>query len=116
MSVLPSHPKLITLFCSPQPFLTIVLNNGGWNSPKLLMLGMHPNGDGLRAPPQDINVTFGPDNSLNPDYGGIAAAAGGAWSRKVRGLVEIDEAMRKAVQVVAKEKRCALINCWLERF
>jgi thiamine pyrophosphate-dependent acetolactate synthase large subunit-like protein len=99
-----------------QPFLTIVLNNGGWKSPKLSMLGVHPNGVGSRAPPQDLNVTFGPDDSLNPDYGGIAAAAGGAWSRKVRGLEQIEEAMREAVRVVTEEKRCALLDCWLERF
>ncbi|GAA5942568.1 uncharacterized protein JCM15063_000037 [Sporobolomyces koalae] len=98
------------------PYLTIVLNNGGWKSPKLSMLGVHPNGVGSRAPPQDLNVSFGPEDGLNPDYGGIATAAGGAWSRKVRGVEQVEEAMREAVRVVTQEKRCALLDCWLERF
>ncbi|KAF9235636.1 thiamine pyrophosphate enzyme, N-terminal TPP binding domain-containing protein [Melanogaster broomeanus] len=48
------------LFCVPAsafwmarryqtPFLTIVLNNGGWKSPKLSMLGVHPQGHGSQC-------------------------------------------------------------------
>lgn len=80
------------------------------------MLGVHPTGLGAAGPSAELNVTFGPEDSLNPDYGGIAAAAGGAWSRKVKKASEIEEAMAEAVRVVREEKRCAVLDCWLPRF
>lgn len=79
------------------------------------MLGVYPAGIGSKASAQDLNVSFGPD-PLNPDYGGIAAAAGGAWSRKVMKASELDEAMKEAVRQVKEEKKCAVLDCWLERF
>lgn len=98
-----------------QPFLTIVLNNGGWKSPKLSLLGVHPTGLGSQATSGDLNVSFGPD-AMNPDYGGIAAAAGGAWSKKLMRESELEEAMKEAIRVVMIERRCAVLDCWLERF
>ncbi|KAF9235635.1 thiamine pyrophosphate enzyme, N-terminal TPP binding domain-containing protein [Melanogaster broomeanus] len=81
------------LFCVPAsafwmarryqtPFLTIVLNNGGWKSPKLSMLGVHPQGHGSRAVGDQLTVGLGPDC---PDYSQIAVAASGgwAWGRKI---------------------------------
>ncbi|KAJ7142190.1 thiamine diphosphate-binding protein [Mycena filopes] len=67
------------------PFLTIVLNNGGWNSPKMSMLGCHPTGHGSRAASgAELAVGFGPNS---PDYSQIASAAsaGWAWSKRVGG-------------------------------
>ncbi|GAA6005792.1 uncharacterized protein JCM10292_004638 [Rhodotorula paludigena] len=98
------------------PFLTIVFNNGGWKSPKLSMLGVHPNGLGAAGATSDLNVTFGPADDLNPDYGGIAAAAGGAWCAKVKTASELDKALREAVRQVTEEKRSAVLDCWLTRF
>lgn len=80
------------------------------------MLGVHPNGLGSKSSAGDLNVSFGPTDNLNPDYGGIAAAAGGAWSKKVLKASELDGAMKEAIRVVKEEKRCALLDCWLERF
>ncbi|KAL0570573.1 hypothetical protein V5O48_011392 [Marasmius crinis-equi] len=84
------------------PFLTIILNNGGWKSPKFSMLGVHPEGHGSRAQSgEELSVgfrfpssssssspntaspsslptsteTFGED----PDYAQIAVAATGGW-------------------------------------
>ncbi|KAF8636199.1 hypothetical protein AX17_003687 [Amanita inopinata Kibby_2008] len=60
------------------PFLTIVINNGGWKSPKLSMLGVHPDGYGSKAASGDkLSVGFGPEC---PDYSGIATAASGGWT------------------------------------
>ncbi|GAA6038836.1 hypothetical protein JCM8097_002920 [Rhodosporidiobolus ruineniae] len=98
------------------PFLTVVFNNGGWKSPKLSLLGVHPSGLGAAGPSADLNVTFGPTDDLNPDYGGIAAAAGGAWTQKVKKASELDAALREAVRVVTEEKRSAVLDCWLTRF
>ncbi|KAF5368153.1 hypothetical protein D9615_010203 [Tricholomella constricta] len=47
------------------PFLTVILNNGGWKSPKCSMLGVHPSGHGSRASGDKLSVGFGPDC---PDY------------------------------------------------
>lgn len=77
------------------------------------MLGVHPNGLGSAASAGELNVSFGPDA---PDYGGIAAAAGGAWSKKVLKASELEDAMKEAIRVVTVEKRCAVLDCWMERF
>lgn len=80
------------------------------------MLGVHPNGLGAAGATSDLNVTFGPADDLNPDYGGIAAAAGGAWCAKVKKASELDKALREAVRQVTEEKRSAVLDCWLTRF
>ncbi|KAI5479100.1 acetolactate synthase [Pseudohyphozyma bogoriensis] len=86
------------------PFLTVVLNNGGWKSPRLSMLGVHPEGLGSKSTARDLNVSFGPDE-LNVDYGAVAAAAGGAWCKKVLKSVHLELAMKEAIKVVTEEKR-----------
>mgnify|MGYP002408888268 CR=1 FL=1 len=88
----------------------------GWKSPKLSMLGVHPSGLGASGPSAELNVTFGPEDTLNPDYGGIAAASGGAWSRKVKKASELQAAMEEALRVVREDKRCAVLDGWLPRF
>ncbi|GAA6009202.1 hypothetical protein JCM10207_004305 [Rhodosporidiobolus poonsookiae] len=98
------------------PFLTVIFNNGGWRSPSLSMLGVHPNGLGAASTAADLNVSFGPTDDLNPDYGGIAAAAGGAWAKKVTKASELEAAMREAIRVVTEEKRSAVLDCWMTRF
>src|SRR5205807_3434177 len=66
------------------PFLQIVYDNGGWKAPKMSMLAVHP--DGFASKAKDIGVSFDPP----PDYGGIAAAAGGAFARIVRRPDELE--------------------------
>ncbi|KAM0752678.1 thiamine diphosphate-binding protein [Meredithblackwellia eburnea MCA 4105] len=94
------------------PFLTIVLNNGGWRSPKLSALRVHPSGAASKVSANDLNVSFGPDA---PDYGGIAVAAGGAWAKNVYKAHELADALVEAIKVVREEKRCAVLDCWMER-
>ncbi|KAF5371909.1 hypothetical protein D9757_010595 [Collybiopsis confluens] len=83
------------------PFLTIILNNGGWKSPKLSMLGVHPQGHGSNAlSGEQLSVGFGfqsdssnisssgtssETNRISPNYAQIAVAAtdGWAWGKKV---------------------------------
>ncbi|TFY62056.1 hypothetical protein EVJ58_g4103 [Rhodofomes roseus] len=93
------------------PFLTIVLNNGGWASPRLSMLGVHPHGLGSKASAQQLSVSFGPDM---PDYAGIAAAAGGAWGRRVERAEDIQATLEEAVRVVVQERRSAVVDCLLD--
>lgn len=86
------------------PFLQVVLNNGGWRAPKFSALTVHPDGYVSRA--KDIGVAF----DQPPDYSAIAAAAGGAFGRKVERASELDAALDAALQAVREEKRCAVLD------
>ncbi len=85
-------------------FLTVIYNNRGWRAPKLSALAVHPDGYASRA--ADIGVDFDPV----PDYGGIAAASGGAFTRKVLRPEEVDEAIAQALAAVRVEKRAAVLD------
>jgi acetolactate synthase-1/2/3 large subunit len=86
------------------PIFTVVYNNGGWRAPRFSMLGVHPEGYGSREP--DVNIAFDP----SPDYGGIAAAAGGAYARKVEKVEEVEAAIAEGLRIVREEKRCAVLD------
>ncbi len=90
------------------PFLQVVLNNRGWKSPKRAALALHPDGYASRA--NQLDTGFDPV----PDYAGIAAAAGGAWAKKVKDPAEVDEAVVEAYRVVRDEGRCAVLDVWLD--
>ncbi|KAF5360520.1 hypothetical protein D9756_004505 [Leucocoprinus leucothites] len=99
------------------PFLTIVLNNGGWRAPKASMMGVHPTGLGSKASIHELTTGFGPDV---PDYSQIAVAAssGWAWGRKVgvgefTGQMALEKSIAEAIRVVLEEKRCAVLDCIL---
>jgi acetolactate synthase-1/2/3 large subunit len=86
------------------PFLQIIYNNGGWRSPKLSMLALHPSGHAARA--DDVGVSFAPE----PDHAGIAAAAGGAFAGVVTRASELPAALEDALAAVRREKRCAVLD------
>ncbi|EMD39506.1 hypothetical protein CERSUDRAFT_131900 [Gelatoporia subvermispora B] len=93
------------------PFLTIILDNGGWASPRLSMLGIYPQGHGSKVSGRQLTVGFGPDP---PDYPAIAAAAGGAWGGRVERASELRDVLTQAVNAVLHEKRCAVVDCKVE--
>ncbi len=86
------------------PFLQVIYDNGGWKSPKLSMLALHPTGHASRA--ADIGVGFAPA----PDYAAIAAAAGGALARTVTHAGELEDALAAAIDAVRRERRCAVVD------
>jgi acetolactate synthase-1/2/3 large subunit len=92
------------------PFLQIIFNNGGWRSPKLSMLSVHPDGFGSKS--KDLPVSF--DHA--PDYAAIATAAGGAFGRSVARVSELDAVLAEALRVVREEQRCAVIDVHLPHF
>ncbi|RDX48760.1 thiamine diphosphate-binding protein [Lentinus brumalis] len=94
------------------PFLMVVLNNRGWFSPKYSMRAVHPEGHGSHASGEKLSVGFG--ESHNADYGGIAAAAGGAWAKRVERAEELRRVFDEAIQVVVNQKRCAVVECIIE--
>jgi acetolactate synthase-1/2/3 large subunit len=86
------------------PFLQIIYDNGGWKSPLLSMLALHPDGHGAKA--DDIGVRFAPA----PDHAGIAAAAGGAFARTISHAGELEGALHAALDAVRRERRCAVLD------
>ncbi|KAL1742705.1 thiamine pyrophosphate enzyme, N-terminal TPP binding domain-containing protein [Schizophyllum fasciatum] len=99
------------------PYLTVILNNGGWKSPKLSMLGVYPDGYGSRTPSAErLSTGFGPDY---PDYSQIAIAASGnsAWGRRVGGetsIQDMKDLLSEAVKVVIDEGRSAVLDVQIE--
>jgi acetolactate synthase-1/2/3 large subunit len=91
------------------PFLTVIYNNCGWKSPKLSALALHPDGHASRA--GDLNVGFDPQ----PDYGGIAAAAGGAFAAVATTCDEFEAALDNALHAVREECRAAVLDARLAR-
>ena len=86
------------------PFLQVVFNNHGWNAPRFSALAVHP--DGYAAHAEDLDLSFDP----SPDYGAIAAAAGGAWARRIARGEDVEPALREALAAVRDEKRAAVLD------
>ena len=91
------------------PFLQVIYNNGGWRSPKMSTLAVHPRGYASRA--DAIGVEFDPA----PDHAAIAAAAGGAYARKLERPEDVEAVLAEALAVVRDEKRCAVLDVRLPR-
>ncbi|HVW84891.1 MAG TPA: thiamine pyrophosphate-requiring protein [Bryobacteraceae bacterium] len=91
------------------PFVQVIYNNGGWRSPRLSTVSVHP--DGYASQGADIGVAF----EEPADYAGIAAAAGGAFARTVRDFGQLDAALDEAFHAVRVEKRCAVLDVLLPR-
>jgi acetolactate synthase-1/2/3 large subunit len=101
------------------PFLTIILVNGGWKSPKLSTLLVHPTGVASTLPPDEINVGFGPIET-RPRYGSLAqAAAGGpdrAWAGfAVSGSPRLESVLKEAIEWV-KGGRSATVEVIVPSF
>jgi acetolactate synthase-1/2/3 large subunit len=90
------------------PFLTIVFNNRGWRSPRLSTLAVYPDGYTSRAN-SGLDLAFDPP----PDYGQIAAAAGGAFARAVKSPEELEPALSDAFRALRDEHRAAVLDVWI---
>ncbi|RPA85427.1 thiamine diphosphate-binding protein [Ascobolus immersus RN42] len=88
------------------PFLTIVLNNSGWNAPKRSALLVHPDGLASKATKQELCIDFEP----SPDYAGIARAASGntIWAGKASTAEELAKLLPEAVEFVKGGKGAVL--------
>ena len=91
------------------PFLHIVLNNGGWKSPRLSLLAQYPQGVAAGAGAEGIGVSFDPP----PDYGAIATASGGAAAFTLKDAAETEAALDAALHAVRREGRAAVLDVWL---
>jgi acetolactate synthase-1/2/3 large subunit len=86
------------------PFLTVIYNNGGWKSPKLSTLAVHPDGYASRS--KDLDMSFHPQ----ADYAGIAAAAGGALAEIVEKAADLEAALDRCFHAVQVEGRSAVLD------
>ena len=83
------------------PFLTVIFNNQGWNAPKMITRGQHPDGYAVRD--NKYWTSFQPSARLDL----IAEASGGAFARMVEKpedlmpvLLEAKEAVKNGVAAV----------------
>ncbi|MDR1204908.1 MAG: thiamine pyrophosphate-requiring protein [Peptococcaceae bacterium] len=88
------------------PFLTVIYNNQGWNAPKMITKGQHP--DGYAAKSGNFWTSFQPSAALDR----IAEAAGGAFARTVTAPEEILPALREGKKAV-ENGTAAVINVLL---
>ncbi|KAL2836658.1 thiamine diphosphate-binding protein [Aspergillus pseudodeflectus] len=80
------------------PILTIVLNNRGWNAPRVSMELVHPDGLGSQVSNDELNIAFSPP----PDYSGIARAASNntIFAAKVSEASKLEDVLREAIRQV----------------
>jgi acetolactate synthase-1/2/3 large subunit len=78
------------------PFLTVIYNNQGWNAPKMITRGQHP--DGYAARDNKYWASF--DQPARLDL--VAEAAGGAFARTVEKPEELMAALREGMEAVKK--------------
>jgi acetolactate synthase-1/2/3 large subunit len=76
------------------PVLTVVLDNGGWNATKRNLVRLHPNGAAVRTDHYWVNL------QQSADFGGVAAAAGDAWSAVVTAFDGLADALREGLAQV----------------
>jgi len=98
------------------PFLTVIWNNGGWGSPKNACLRIHPEvADMTKSGGRNLNEELMVSITPSPAFGKIAEGAGDAWWVRVSNAQDVDEACRKAIEVVREEKRSAVIEVVLDQ-
>ncbi|KAE8343836.1 hypothetical protein BDV24DRAFT_172498 [Aspergillus arachidicola] len=91
------------------PFLTVILNNGGWNATRQCLADVHPSGMAAGLSNKDLGISLVEDG---PDYGEVAKAAanGNLWTKRVRSVGELDEVLREGVRVVVEERKSVVLD------
>lgn len=81
------------------PFLTVILDNGGWKATRSCVNDVHPNGIAAGMTDEELAIDLKPDG---PDYCGIAKAAtnGNLKTWKVDKWRDLEPAIKKAVASV----------------
>jgi thiamine pyrophosphate-dependent acetolactate synthase large subunit-like protein len=90
------------------PFLTVIYNNGGWKSPKLSTLAVHP--EGVAQQRNDFYVSFEPYGELEK----VAEAMGGAYAAQVSDPESLQGVLEQALEAV-HGGRSAVVNVRLPR-
>jgi len=77
------------------PVLTVVLDNAGWNATKRNLERLHPEGAAVLTDRYFVNL------QQSADFGGIASAAGNAWSAIVTAYADLEGALAEGLARVA---------------
>lgn len=77
------------------PWLTVVLDNGGWNATKRNLVRQHANAVADSTDRYWVNL------QQTADFSALAAAAGNAWGRNVTEYDELEPALREGLEQVA---------------
>jgi len=88
------------------PFMTVIYNNQGWNAPKMITAGQHP--DGFAVKSGSYWTSLAPSAQLDM----VAHAAGGAFAKTVSDPKDLRQALAEGREAV-KNGKCAVINAML---
>lgn len=93
------------------PFVSIILNNGGWKATRSCVNDVHPGGLAAAVTNEGLGIDLQNDG---PDYLGIAVAAAGGKNRllaiRVEKAEEIESALSEAVTWVREERKGAILE------
>ncbi|KAJ9251435.1 hypothetical protein DTO195F2_7824 [Paecilomyces variotii] len=91
------------------PFLTVILNNGGWRATRQCITDVHPQGLATGVSNADLGISLEQDG---PNYGQVAKAAanGNLWTKKVERVADLEEVLKEAVSVVLDRKISAVVD------
>lgn len=89
------------------PFLTVILDNGGWNATKQNVLRQHPESVARDTDRYWVSL------SQSADLAGVAAAVGAAYAATVTEFAELVSALRAGLDAV-REGRSAVIRVVLD--
>lgn len=91
------------------PFLTIILNNGGWRATRQCIVDVHPEGVASGTTNEDLGISLELDG---PNYGEVAKAAanGHLWTKRVTRVSDLEQALVEGREVVLQQKISAVID------
>ncbi|KAH8702072.1 putative acetolactate synthase [Talaromyces proteolyticus] len=91
------------------PFLTIILNNGGWRATRQCIVDVHPEGVAFGTTNEELGIALELDG---PNYGEVAKAAanGNLWTKRVTRVADLEQALIEGREVVLQQKISAVID------
>ncbi|KAL1986059.1 hypothetical protein VTN96DRAFT_7072 [Rasamsonia emersonii] len=91
------------------PFLTVILNNGGWRATRQCIVDVHPQGIAHATSNEDLGISLEADG---PNYGEVAKAAanGHLWTTRVTRAADLEGALTEGKRVVLEEKISAVVD------
>lgn len=90
------------------PFLTVIYNNGGWKSPKLSTLAVHPDGSAHEG--NQFQVDFYPDAHLER----VAEVVSGTYTARVESPTELLRVLQEALTHV-RNGYSAVVNVLIQK-
>lgn len=91
------------------PFLTVILNNGGWRATRRCITDVHPQGLAKALSDAELGISLEEDG---PNYGEVAKAAanGNLWTKKVEKVADLEDALKEGIHVVVEKKMSAVVD------